>query len=193
MPAEELSATIQSGDSCALRSAVRRDAPEIEQLVRRSGVLDSNSCYAYLLLCDHFRDTCRVAEHATGSRNGHGTIAGFVAAYIPPNKPDAIFVWQIGVARWAQRRGLGKRLLSDLIDAPACRNVRYLEATVTDSNVASRRLFTAFAEEMWADIQWLEGYSSCDFGDDDREGCHEAERLCLIGPFPQRSSIYEEA
>src|SRR5690606_4540692 len=55
------------------------DGAEMWRLVRESGVLDENSCYAYLLLCRHFDSTCLVARQA-------GDVVGFVAAYRPPNR-----------------------------------------------------------------------------------------------------------
>lgn len=187
VPAEKLSPTNRAVASFVFRCAARGDAQRIDRLVRESGVLEPNACYAYLLLCEHFRDTCLVAEERA---DGGATprLAGFVAGYRPPTKPDVVFVWQIGVADWARKRGLGGRMLRELIRSPGGRDARFLEATIAHSNAASQRLFTAFAEREGARLERAEGFAAADFG-----GGHEAEELYRIGPLAAgRSSLQEE-
>lgn len=162
-------------DGIVLRPPEVRDGAAIRSLVRRSGTLEENSCYAYLLLSTHFATTCVVAERG-------GQVVGFVAAYIPPTKPDVVFVWQIGVAPSARRRGLGRRLLEHLVRLRSARGARFLEATVTPSNLPSRRLFTSFAAEIGVGCTENDGFSREDFGGES----HEAERLLRIGPLPER-------
>jgi L-2,4-diaminobutyric acid acetyltransferase len=160
--------------SIFLRNPTVVDAAKIWRLVRDSGVLDENSCYAYLLLFHHFSETCVIAEREEA-------IVGFVAAYRPPTRTDAVFVWQIGVASKARREGLGKRMLRHLVGLPACRDVKYLEATVTPSNLASRRLFESFARESNAAVTWSEAFRAKHFG----SNSHEDEELVRIGPLSQ--------
>src|SRR3546814_9413799 len=71
----------------------------------------------------YFAATSLVAEHA-------GRILGFVWAFRPPERPETLFVWQIGVAPDATGRGIAGCLLRALLDRPACRTVRCIEATV---------------------------------------------------------------
>lgn len=174
MPAENSPTASDALDASAvsLRAAVLSDAPRILQLVADSGVLDSNSCYCYLLLCRDFADTCVVA--CCGDQ-----LAGFVTAYRPPQRREAIFVWQVGVAPSARRQGLAKRMLHALIAMPACREVHYLEATVTPSNAASRRLFQSFADDLKVPCQTEQGFTAEMFG----FGDHEPEDCFRIGPF----------
>jgi L-2,4-diaminobutyric acid acetyltransferase len=147
------------------------------QLVRDCKVLDQNSCYAYLLLCRDFCSTTLVAKEGDA-------LLGFVAAYFPPAQPDTVFVWQIGTAAAARRRGIGKSLLRALLHADACRGVRYLEATVTPSNAASLRLFQAIAKEFETDFQKLPGFASRDFDPRQEDTLqHEPEDLVRIGPL----------
>ena len=157
----------------ALRPPVLADGAEIWHLVRRSGTLEENSCYAYLLLCTHFADTCVVAEK-------DGSLAGFVAAYVPPVKPDVIFVWQVAVDPAVRRVRLGTRLLAHLVSLPRVRSARFLEATVTPSNQASRRLFASFAAAIGVACRETDGFAPRDFAG----ASHEAERLLRIGPLP---------
>ena len=167
-------------ETITLRAPESRDGAELWRLVRRSGGLEENSCYAYLLLSTHFASTCVVAESA-------GSIVGFVAGYISPSEPDAVFVWQIGVAPSVRRRGLGKRLLQRLISCRGARSARYLEATVASSNLPSRRLFDSFAAELGVACRESRGFEREDFGD----ASHEAEHLLRIGPLPESQECDE--
>ncbi|MCZ7582910.1 MAG: diaminobutyrate acetyltransferase [Deltaproteobacteria bacterium] len=118
-----------------VRPARVDDAAAVWRLVRETGVLDVNSPYAYLMAFRHFAGTCLVAERGTSPD-------GFVLAFCPPARPDTVFVWQIGVAKNAQGRGVGGKLLDTLTDRFAKQSGRYLEATVTPSNEASQKLFS---------------------------------------------------
>lgn len=152
-----------------MRTPSTSDAASIWQLVRQSGVLDENSLYAYLLLTTHFAETCVVAVE-------RGELLGFVTGYVPPIRPDALFVWQVAVAQEARGRGLGKKMLRHLVERVGR---PFLEATVTPSNSASQRLFASLASEFGAALKESSGFSSADFGG---QG-HEEERLIRIGPF----------
>jgi L-2,4-diaminobutyric acid acetyltransferase len=160
-----------------MRAARREDAAEIWELVRATGVLDVNSPYCYLLACEELGETCVVARE--GER-----LAGFVVALRPPRRPDTIFVWQVAVDGSQRGRGLGRRLLRELVALPGCEGVRWLEATVTPSNHASRALFRAFARERGAECRVGEHYAASDFPGDD----HEAEDLFRIGPLDAGSA-----
>ena len=158
-----------------LRCPTVDDGAAISQLVRETGVLDENSAYAYLLLCRDFSRTSLVAERDS-------QLAGFVTAYRPPQRPQTLFVWQIGVSQSARRLGLGLRLLSDLV--ARCRDdesaIEFVEATVARSNTASRRLFDALAEQLRLPLTTTEGFTEANFP----PGGHEAEPLICIGPLP---------
>jgi L-2,4-diaminobutyric acid acetyltransferase len=157
-----------------LRNPTREDAAAVWELVGASGALEPNTCYAYLLLCTHFAETCLVAE---GAREKG--LLGFVAAYRPPSDGDAVFVWQIGVAAEARGRGLASRLLDALVALPACADARFLEATVGESNSASERLFRAFARRHGVACRVTPGFRAEHFGPLD----HEDEPLYRIGPL----------
>lgn len=155
-----------------IRTPTLQDAADIWRLVRGCEVLDTNSCYAYLLACRDFASTSLVAISA-------GQLVGFVVAYIPPDRRDVIFVWQVGVGRSARKQGIGRSLLHSLT-AVARPETRYLEATVTPSNTASRRLFESVAEELNSEFRVLPGFSQDDFGAVDHEP-EETIRISLNG------------
>src|SRR5690606_39939797 len=98
-----------------------RDGSAIWEVVRRSGKLDLNSAYCYLMLGKYFEHTCAVAEL-------NEKIVGFVIGFRPPQKPDTWFVWQIGVDHEARGRGIARKLLDHVMKHPANADIRYIEA-----------------------------------------------------------------
>lgn len=146
------------------------DGGPMWELVRDSGALDMNSSYKYLMMCKFFKDTCLVARC-------DGELAGFVTAFRPPEKPDTVFVWQIGVSENHRGKGIATRILKELITS--CENVNYLEATVTPSNVPSESLFRGIAEKYETECEVTECFSEDHFPEDG----HEPEMTFRIGPL----------
>lgn len=153
-----------------LRPPAIGDAPAIHGLIQRSPPLDLNSLYAYLLLCRDFAQTCVVAasEH---------DIEGFVSAYVPPQRPDTLFVWQVAVDSRRRGQGLGSRLLQSLLQRPELAGVRFIEATVGPGNQASRAMFAAWAKALGIPLNESPLFDAELFG----EG-HESECLLRLGP-----------
>jgi L-2,4-diaminobutyric acid acetyltransferase len=178
VPADKLSTATHSRALTAVtfRTASLLDAHAIWRIVHESGVLDVNSHYCYLLLCRDFADTCVVACQETA-------VVGFVTAYRPPSRPRHIFVWQVGVDSNVRRQGLAKRLLHQLVSLPACQGVQFLEATITPSNTPSRRLFTAFANDLHVPCRVVQGFTAEVFSGQS----HEAEETFRIGPLEAAS------
>ncbi|MDY6827797.1 MAG: diaminobutyrate acetyltransferase [Pseudomonadota bacterium] len=155
-----------------LRHPDVEDGVRIWQLVQAAGTLDLNSCYAYLMVCRDFSATSVIAEAGDQA-------IGFVTGYRPPPNPDALFVWQVGVAPAGRGKGVAGRMLEFLINAEACRGVRRLITNVTPSNAASRALFLGFARRVGAPLEESPGFGAALFP----EPSHEPERLLSIGPF----------
>lgn len=158
-------------EPASMRAPTLRDAAAIAKLAGSLAVLDRYSPYLYVLLCDKFSHTCVVAEEA-------GELLGFVTGLRPPAQHDTLFVWQVGVAKRAHRRGIAGHMLRELFLRPENRDVRWLETTVASANTASRKLFQAFARSMHATIDERPGYSRSHFPD-----VHEDEPLLRIGPL----------
>lgn len=148
------------------------DGADIYRLVRNGGTLELNSAYAYMLAGAHFGATSVIA------RDG-AALCGFVWGYRPPTHPDTLFVWQIGVARDYRGAGLGHALLAEALSRPACRDVRYLEATVTPSNEASMALFKGFGHRHDSPVTISTAFDTDLFPDP----AHETEMLVRVGPF----------
>lgn len=156
-----------------LRQPDRADGMAIHQLIQDCPPLDLNSGYAYLVLAEHFAQTCILAETADGE------VGGFISGYLLPERPDTLFVWQVAVHERARGQGLAQRMLAGLLARPACRNVRYLETTVSPSNQASRQLFQRFADSRGAELSEHPLFERRHFGAE----AHEDEPLLRIGPL----------
>lgn len=155
-----------------IRRANVEDGARIHDLVQQCPPLEVNTAYAYALLATHFGSTTAVAE------NGDG-LAGFAAGYRLPEATDTLFIWQIGVHERGRGLGLGQALLMELIGRDDPVPVRYLEATVSPSNTASRRLFRGLAERLGVPCEERAYFEPEHFGG----GEHEPEALFRVGPL----------
>ncbi|WP_207061414.1 diaminobutyrate acetyltransferase [Motiliproteus sp. SC1-56] len=144
----------------------------VHKLVANCPPLDTNSMYCNLLQCSHFAGTSVVAML-------DGELVGSISGYLIPERPDTLFIWQVAVGDKARGEGLATRMLAHLLERPACRQVAYMETTITEANQASWALFTRFAERRGAPTQ-----KTIQF-DRDRHfgGEHDSEMLLRIGPF----------
>lgn len=168
-----------SVDGLDFRPPTAEDGSSVHTLVDKCDPLDLNSVYNYLILCQHFPETSVIVE------DDDGEVVGFVSGYIKPGHPDVWFVWQVAVSSKARGQGVAKRMLKEILQRPACDDVRYLETTITPSNRASWALFTSFAEEIGADCEDEILFADAHFG----EHNHEAEHLLRIGPFHPKSIV----
>lgn len=151
------------------RKARPEDGVRMYELVREMGGLELNTAYFYILFCIDFADTCVVAEV-------DGRMAGFVLGHRPPERQDTVFVWQVGVAPFMRKQGMAGRLLEAFLEQNP--DARWLEASVTPSNTASRKLFRALAREHDADCE-VSDFMLAEYFPDG----HEAEELFRIGPL----------
>lgn len=164
------------GTRIQLQIPKEEDGAAMWELARDSGVLEPNSSYAYLMFAKFFAETCVLAVE-------DGKPVGFVTGFIPPKAPQTLFVWQIGVSPTHRGRGIAKEMLHELLQRLGRKDVRYLEATVTMSNDASKALFTGMAKKYATRCKITECFSAGVFP----EGAHEAEWTYRVGPIPIQS------
>ncbi len=163
----------EAGRAIVLRPPERRDGAMLHDLVAACPPLDLNSRYAYLLLCEHHAQTSVVAET-------EGELAGAITAYVPPQQPDTLFVWQVAVAPRMRGQKLGTRMLEYLLQhCVRAQGLRWLETTISPDNPASQRLFTRFAVRHDAGCTTTTLFAASDFG----ESGHQPECLYRIGPW----------
>lgn len=161
-----------------LRKIRKADGQAIHRLVEQCPPLDLNSLYAYLLLSEHFADTCVLAQ------DERSEVLGFVSAYVPPYKPEVLFVWQVAVHSRARGQALARRMLCKLLERPGLSAIRYIETTVGPDNAASRGVFAGLARQLHAAVSDSALFGPELFG----PAGHEEERLLRIGPFQARAT-----
>lgn len=110
------------------------DGNRIHALIANSPPLDTNSAYCNFLQASHFSDTCVLAE-------SDGLVAGFISAYIKPQNPNELFVWQVAVDDGFRGQGLAYQMLNELISRLAGDGIEYVETTITKDNQGSWALF----------------------------------------------------
>jgi L-2,4-diaminobutyric acid acetyltransferase len=154
-----------------LRAPTVADGPVLWRMAADSATLDVNSPYAYLLWCRDFAATSLIA-----SCDGHP--AGFLTGYQRPDQPATVMLWQVAVDTAHRGAGIAGRMLDHLTRRLQPDGVTHVEASVTPDNVASRRLFEAFARRWDAPLERRELFGADLFP----EG-HAAEELFRIGPL----------
>lgn len=149
------------------------DGALINQLVASCPPLDTNSAYCNLLQTTHFSDSCVIAK------NQNGEAVGFVSGYRLPSNPSIYFLWQVGIREDARGLGLAQKMIEHILIRPAQAGVQYLTTTITQDNLASRKMFAAWASKSGFDLEEEAMF--------DKEkhflGQHESEFLIKIGPM----------
>jgi len=149
--------------------AIEDIAAVYKLLVANRPYVGLNSRYTYFLLARDFSDTCVVAEKDS-------KIVAFSSGYLSPSRPDTFFNWETVVHKDHRGNGLQRLLLLYQICSA---NATYFEGTVNPSNEASKRNFSALADQLNAPLESCLLFSEADFGGDG----HEAEVLYRIGPI----------
>ncbi|WP_413775114.1 diaminobutyrate acetyltransferase [Gracilibacillus pellucidus] len=162
---------VAASDQVIFSKPSKEDGAAMWELVTKS-TLDTNSPYKYLLMSEYFSETCVVAKQ-------HNQVVGFITAFIPPKRPDAVFVWQIGVDASQRGKGIASKMLHSLLASDACKAVRFVEATITPDNKASQSLFQKIARDFHTDIHSSEFFTKDIFPGDE----HEEEFKFVIGPI----------
>lgn len=154
------------------RKPSKEDGAAVWELIKHTGILDLNSSYSYLMWCEIFSETSIVVVD-------EGETVGFISGYIHPDKPNTLFIWQVAVHESVRGKGLGTKMLFQLLKRKSCENVHYMEATVSPSNTPSQHLFQGLAEKVGTSCVTGDYFSSADFP----QAGHEDELLFKIGPI----------
>ncbi|KGJ05985.1 2,4-diaminobutyric acid acetyltransferase [Paracoccus halophilus] len=128
----------ENRDTLIFRKPEPEDGSDIWALIRACKPLDENSMYCNLIQCDHFADTCVLAER-------DGVPVGWISGYILPDAADTLFIWQVAVSGDARGMGLGGRMLDSLLSRDDMAGVLHLKTTITRDNDASWALFRSLA------------------------------------------------
>ncbi len=151
------------------------DGTRLWEIARDTAVLDLNSIYAYTLWCADFAETSCVAER-------DGEVVGFATGYIPPSRPDTIFIWQVAVADTHRGLGIAGRMLNGLLDYLAPRGISRLETTIAPSNKASDQLFRSVGRTRYGTLSVADYLDSSDVSPRSDPRGHEPELMYTITP-----------
>jgi L-2,4-diaminobutyric acid acetyltransferase len=161
-----------SADDVEVGEPAPQDGAAVHELISDCPPLDTNSMYCNLLQCTHFAETSAIAKV-------DGRPYGFVSGYLNPDDPSILFIWQVAVHEDARGTGLGKKMLSDILNRAACEGVEKVQTTITRDNKASWGLFKSWARDLDADCDDEVLFSRKDHF----KGNHASEHLLTIGPF----------
>ena len=167
-------AIVEYEKDLVLKMPTVEDGKEVWRFIKETGVLDLNSSYSYLMWSTFFDETSVVVEMDE-------RIVGFISGFIQPNNPHTLFVWQVAVDASQRGKGLASRMLQTILHRDACRNIRFLETTISPSNNASQALFQKLARDLKTKCHVSEFFTENQFPG---KG-HEEELLFKIGPFHQ--------
>lgn len=152
-----------------LRKPSSEDGAAVWELISACKPLDENSMYCNLIQCEHFADTCVLAEM-------DGDVVGWISGHIPPSDDTTLFVWQVAVSEKARGTGLGQKMLNALMARPECEHVTDMQTTITSDNAASWALFRKFARTNGATVSSAPHFKS----DEHFNGVHDTEYMVTI-------------
>jgi len=156
-------------DDMQFRKPDSEDGAAIWELIAACKPLDENSMYCNLIQCDHFRDTCILAER-------DGVPVGWISGYVLPADAESFFVWQVAVSETVRGLGLAKRMLERLLARDECQGVTRMQTTITKENNASWALFRSFADAQDAEL----GHEAHFESDTHFQGEHDTEHMVTI-------------
>ncbi|MFB7716376.1 diaminobutyrate acetyltransferase [Nocardia sp. NPDC056100] len=165
--------SVRGENAALLRTPTLEDGARLWQIAANSGVLDTNSSYAYLLWCRDFAATSAVVEI-------DGEVGGFVIGYVRPEQPGTFFVWQVAVERKHRGQGLGVAMLDFLLENLSQHGVEELETTISPDNTASRAMFASLAVRRDCRLSHRALFDPSHFPDG-----HEPEHLFRITPHQE--------
>ena len=150
------------------------DGFEVNQLIKSCPPLDTNSLYCNLLQCHHFSSTSMCARY-------QNDLVGFVSGYIVPDQPDTLFIWQVAISDSMRGQGLAGNMILKILNNESCKNIKYLQTTVTATNKSSLRFITKLSHDLSANLKSATLFSK----EKHFNHLHESEELITIGPFKQ--------
>lgn len=149
------------------------DATHIHALINDSPPLDLNSLYFYLIQSHHFYETSIVAVFES-------QLLGFVSSHFIPNmNQNTLFIWQVAVDKNSRKKGLATEMIKSILNRSICKNIRYIETSVTEANLNSKQLFQGIASILDCPIKESKLFDKkLHF-----KGKHDSEILLKIGPI----------
>jgi len=151
----------------------KKDGYAIAKLIERCPPLDLNSTYHYLIQSHYFSKSCSVAFDSN-------KVIAFVSGFINPSKNNALFVWQVATDEDYRGKGLGIELIEFILKQN--KNIDSIETTVTETNLASRRMFQKFCGKYQIKLSERTLFDK----EQDFSNEHDSEILLKIGPLTKK-------
>lgn len=153
------------------------DVPELFELIKHSKLLECNTEYAYLILAAHFSQSCAICRV-------EGKVIGVAIGYTLPEDQQTLFIWQVAVHQDYRGKGIAKSLIKQIIYRPKNEQISTIQATVSDSNRASKNLFKALASDFNCPCDESEFLTARHFVES-----HESEPLISVGPIQKEEIL----
>jgi L-2,4-diaminobutyric acid acetyltransferase len=122
-----------------VRSCRESDLKTVVALVDKCGTfLVRHTDFTYIVLFRYFGDLCFVLED-------DGEAVGFATAVRSSDRPDTVYLWQIGMVPECQGRGLSALLIDRVVQQTRKLGCMRLEFSVDRTNEKSRGAFESYA------------------------------------------------
>ncbi|MFH2068191.1 MAG: phosphoribosylamine--glycine ligase [Candidatus Omnitrophota bacterium] len=115
-------------------SPKERDAAEVSRFAASSPPLESYPEHIYRIMFRYFGKTCFVVRCGK-------TIAGFLLGVVSRTLPDTYFLWQVGVAPFMRKKGMGAKLVARAEKKAKDCGCKKIRLTIDPRNTPSRKLF----------------------------------------------------
>ena len=153
-----------------ITSPRKKDGSAVAKLIKRCPPLDLNSTYHYLIQSHYFSKTCSIAFD-------NKKIVAFVSGFINPSRNNSLFIWQVAIDEDYRGKELGIELIEFILKQN--KNINSIEATVTETNSASRRMFQKICEKYQIKLSEQTLFDK----EQDFSKEHDSEILIKIGPL----------
>ena len=120
------------------------DGIKVHDLIKRCPPLDTNSSYCNLLQCTHWSSTSVIAKQ-------DNEVCGFVSGYQIPERTKTLFIWQVAVGEEVRGKGLAGNMILHLLER--CKDVSFIETTITRDNDSSWNLFRSIAKRLASNLE----------------------------------------
>lgn len=168
----------------------KKDGAFLHYLVSECPPLDLNSMYAYFLVSTHFSETSIIVFKKGAQEK---TPVGMISAYVLPENPTVLFIWQVAVLKDYRKKDIAKTMFKELLKRPGLGFIKYVHTTIAPENRPSRRLFRYVADYLETKFVTQKFLKKEDFlslpnmsnGGHSRKNkpAHDEEELIKIGPI----------
>ncbi len=116
-----------------IRTASEKDFTELHKFIDECNFLEAYPLHFYRVILRYFKHYCFIY--------GKNSIKGAAVGILKPGAEKIFFLWQIGITRRLQGKGMGREFLRRVEKKLKERGCSRIELTIDPSNTPSRKLF----------------------------------------------------